>query len=356
MLDCDDLGTNLITITVTDAAGNSNSNPVTVTVLDLAVPVLTSCPEDMVFNDCDVVVNYAMPTFTDNCDATATLVSGLESGATFPIGQTEVAYIIEDAAGNSTSCSFMVTVDYDLELTASVTSPSCPGFSDGFAGLNVTGGAAPFFIMFEGGGDPVGLAAGTYGVTVVDNAGCSIETAFTVEDPPLLTYEFGDITPATNGQMNGSAILNIDGGTPPYNFQWILNGMVVSTAQNPTNLAPGEYFVQVSDDRGCNLSTSSIVIDNMVGTQQNEYVQHLNIFPNPTSGLLNIQMELSKPLVVAIDLLDVSGQIITPITANANAFTAASYEANLSHLPNGVYWLRIVAEDAVITKRIVLMQ
>ena len=65
--------------------------------------------------NCGAVVNYPLPTFSDNCDGTAltgTLVNGLAPGETFPSGITTVTYEFIDAAGNGPiSCSFNVTVN-----------------------------------------------------------------------------------------------------------------------------------------------------------------------------------------------------------------------------------------------------
>jgi len=48
---------------------------------------------------------------TDNCPgATTTLTAGGASGSVFPIGTTTVTYTVNDAHGNSASCSFTVTV------------------------------------------------------------------------------------------------------------------------------------------------------------------------------------------------------------------------------------------------------
>ena len=46
---------------------------------------------------------------TDNCGVT-NLVSSMASGSTFPVGTTTVTNTATDASGNTTSCSFTVTV------------------------------------------------------------------------------------------------------------------------------------------------------------------------------------------------------------------------------------------------------
>ena len=71
---------------------------------------------------CSAVVTYTAPTGTDNCPgATTAKTAGLGSGSTFPVGTTTETYTVTDAAGNTASCSFTVTVN-DTEAP----SPGCP--------------------------------------------------------------------------------------------------------------------------------------------------------------------------------------------------------------------------------------
>ena len=78
-------------------------------------PPTISCQSDIVV-DFDPAVNgavvtYTAPVGTDNRPgATTAQVAGLASGATFPLGTTSNTFTVTDAAGNTASCSFNVTV------------------------------------------------------------------------------------------------------------------------------------------------------------------------------------------------------------------------------------------------------
>jgi hypothetical protein len=57
------------------------------------------------------VATWSAPIGSDNCPgATTTQTAGPASGSVFPVGTTTVTYTVNDAHGNSTSCSFTVTV------------------------------------------------------------------------------------------------------------------------------------------------------------------------------------------------------------------------------------------------------
>jgi hypothetical protein len=101
-----------------DAAGNSISCSYVVSVIDNTAPVAEVCPTDIEQDNdagvCGAVITYDVPVFSDNCDGdnlSGTLVEGLASGAEFPIGTTTVTYSYTDAAGNTTICSFDVTIN-----------------------------------------------------------------------------------------------------------------------------------------------------------------------------------------------------------------------------------------------------
>jgi hypothetical protein len=105
------LGTNFVTLTAIDNWGASNSCVAMVLVLDQTPPQL-SCPADITVeftNETGASVSFT-PQATDNCSGPVSLVSVPPSGSTFPIGTSTVRCTATDAAGNSNSCTFQVTV------------------------------------------------------------------------------------------------------------------------------------------------------------------------------------------------------------------------------------------------------
>jgi len=110
--DCSNLGTNTVTLTVTDIHGNVSTAQATVTVIDNQVPVITSPANISVIatSAAGAMVTYVAPVGTDNCAVTTVMTAGLASGSTFPIGTTTVTYTATDASGNTASSSFTVTV------------------------------------------------------------------------------------------------------------------------------------------------------------------------------------------------------------------------------------------------------
>ncbi len=108
------VGTTTMVYRATDAANNTATCSFTVTVVDNQPPVI-NCPANVTANTapglCTAVVSYGAISATDNCTAPSiVLLSGLPSGSTFPLGTTTIVYRAADSAGNSSTCSFTVTV------------------------------------------------------------------------------------------------------------------------------------------------------------------------------------------------------------------------------------------------------
>ncbi|MBI1763615.1 MAG: HYR domain-containing protein, partial [Acidobacteria bacterium] len=103
------------TVTCREASGAVCSFAVTVN--DKQAPVIANCalPNLTRANDpnqCQAVVNYALPPVTDNCPG-ALAVCTPAPGTAFPVGVTTVTCRARDVAGNTSpsTCSFTVTVN-----------------------------------------------------------------------------------------------------------------------------------------------------------------------------------------------------------------------------------------------------
>jgi hypothetical protein len=97
--------------TATDAAGNHKSATQKITVIDNTPPSI-SCPADIVVNapigTCAATVSFIVGA-SDNCSV-PNVTTSKASGSVFPAGVTTVTATATDAAGNTRSCSFTVTV------------------------------------------------------------------------------------------------------------------------------------------------------------------------------------------------------------------------------------------------------
>jgi alpha-tubulin suppressor-like RCC1 family protein len=116
------LGEHIITLNVTDIEGESDSNEVVITVVDATPPVIV-CPND-------ITVYARLPAgeavdfeanAVDLCDSQVEVVSSPASGSVFAPGETTVVCTAADDSGNSSTCSFTVTVIPPVEMPMNFT-------------------------------------------------------------------------------------------------------------------------------------------------------------------------------------------------------------------------------------------
>ncbi len=110
------LGTHTITVTATDAAGNSATCTTTLTVVDVTPPQV-SCPAPLTASvgaNCSAAVPNISQSITasDNCTSVTALVRSQTpaAGAAVGAGAHTITVTVRDAAGNTASCSTTLTV------------------------------------------------------------------------------------------------------------------------------------------------------------------------------------------------------------------------------------------------------
>lgn len=186
--------------------------------------------------------------------STASSVSSVTAGT----------YTVQVLDANSCAQSATVAVSQPPVLTATISSSvnvSCFGGVNGSATVTAAGGT-PFYSyswLPSGGVNSTAsnLTAGTYTVEVTDFQGCSATATVTITQPLQALTASSTSTPVSCfGGVNGTATVTPAGGTPGYSYLWAPSGGTGATA---TGLAPGNYYVLVSDVNGCQAITSASI-------------------------------------------------------------------------------------------------
>lgn len=111
-------GSTTVTYSGKDAAGNTTVCSFKVVVKDGNAPQFTSCPPDTTLFTTAVggrTYSWAPPIAGDDC-STPELTASHQPGDVFPIGATTVVYTATDVSGNSSTCSFVVSVKSEQTL------------------------------------------------------------------------------------------------------------------------------------------------------------------------------------------------------------------------------------------------
>ncbi|NDC43172.1 MAG: HYR domain-containing protein, partial [Chitinophagia bacterium] len=120
-------GTTTVKFTATDNVGLTSVCSLTVTVNANSTPVLSNCPANISVDaqgaNCSAKVGWQAPTAIDACGITPiTPTANFAPNANFPVGVNTVTYVATDGQGNTSTCSFTVTVR-DLQKPTI----TCPG-------------------------------------------------------------------------------------------------------------------------------------------------------------------------------------------------------------------------------------
>ena len=119
---CDNIGEVSVTLTVADAAGNTDTCIAVVSVIDTINPVIV-CPADQIVNT-DTDGNYLLPDYvltnevsaTDNCSENLIITQSPSAGTILGVGINIISFETTDDFGNTSTCSFELDVIVNLEF------------------------------------------------------------------------------------------------------------------------------------------------------------------------------------------------------------------------------------------------
>jgi gliding motility-associated-like protein len=179
--------------------------------------------------------------------------------------------LVTDAVGCRLNGNIMVDTPPQITASAVTVNPSCFGFSDGNVTVNAVGGVGAFLYAINGGVSQtsnlfsglIGSITGfPYSITISDANGCTdVIDCILTQAPPLFissvipSVVFGGFN-VSGCANNGSIDLTATGGTGELNYMWSPGSW---TSEDLTGLASGIYSVIVTDENGCQ-DTSSVVL------------------------------------------------------------------------------------------------
>lgn len=128
----------------------------------------------------------------------------------------------------------------------------CAGEKTAALTVLVNGGKAPFQYQWNNpalsGDQPQGIGAGSYALTVKDALGSTATAEFEVRPPVAMNVSVEVQTTPSSGNADGRAVATVEGGNPPYAYEWGSSG---ETAKTAFQLPAGEQALKVRDANGC---------------------------------------------------------------------------------------------------------
>ena len=250
--------------------------------------------------------------------------------------------LVEDGNGCSTSEMVEVMNADPVVATATSTSVTCSGSADGVVSIDATGGTGTFQYS-DNGNDFVAanefddLVADDYTFYAQDENGCIAEAEVVVTSPdPIVIGGF-----PSEGEDTGNAVIDISvtGGTPDYSYEWTGPGVDGTTTADLEGLSSGTYTVEVTDAAGCSEVATFNVVTGIYELADGVEAQ---IFPNPSTGLFQVQWEGWTGGTVTFSVVDARGRQVTQgVWAGAGSSFLTTLD--LSGFENGLYRLNVVS-------------
>lgn len=140
---------------------------------------------------------------------------------------------------------------------------SCPSAEDGSIDLTISGGTAPYTIVWSdtqgntvGSEDISNLSTDLYTIAVTDAFGCLIDSTIQFTSPSAITVQ-ADITIAScQGASTGAIDITAMGGVGNLQAEWTGPNGFTSGMPDITALQAGIYLLTLSDANGCESMTS----------------------------------------------------------------------------------------------------
>ena len=349
--DCSDVGRNFIEFTVIDNNLNITTRDVEVTVVDTIAPYW-ECTDTVVVASCDGVVNYLVPRIVDNCpNGSVTVLSGLGSGAEFPLGTSTETYSYTSNGGDRVVCTIDVIVEKKISASVSANDVECPGDTDGSATVTIEDGAGQYSFNWSDGQSTqsaVNLSAGNYRVTVSDTSDCTFVKTVLVGEPVSLSVRLDSIK-APDGK--GDIFMTPLGGTPPYQYRWMRGNEIISTVQDPKNLDFGVYNLLLIDGLGCQYDLFSVTVDLSTSIDESTPLNQLRLSPNPTAGPFDLVFpESVSSKDRKVEIRSLTGKLIYRRALSSQN----EIRITPGHLADGLYLVSVHAGDDRTTRRLVV--
>ena len=234
-------GTITYTVTGTDDNGCTDTESISITVNPLATPNISG--------NTDICAGSTSTLDAGNYSAYLWSTNATTQTITVPGGTYIVT--VTDNNGCTGQDDFTVIEFQSLIPNLEFKNVQCYNDENGWASIDVSGGAAPYFYEWSNGeiGTSIdSLSPGNYSVTIQDSHSCSTTASFEITQPAAPLSVTITATDASCGNYtDGSVEITASGGTAPYHYEWSNE----SWLEDQLGLRAGYYSVTVTDDHYC---------------------------------------------------------------------------------------------------------
>ncbi len=197
----------------------------------------------------------------------------------------------------------------------------------------------------------VGEGENQYWVLITNENNCTDSDTVNINFATIPLVDLGVDTVICQDQT-----YTIDAGNPGASYLWstgeTTQTIIVDTSKY--NFGLHTFSVQVTSQYLCESGDEvSIDIKDCTGIDEYDRVVSLGLFPNPTSGIFELELESDRNQKINIIVMSISGSLVyekTDIVING----FYSQQIDLSAFTSGIYTVFIVGDSYIENKKIVL--
>jgi len=241
--------------------------------------------------------------------------------------------VISDAGVCDTTITVVISDTAAIATNGIRTDIDCNGDCTGEVVLAPTGGTPPYAIVWsdtQAGTTASNLCSGNITASLIDDVGCTVDTTFTIVEPliPLtVTSSFVNITQC--GQCNGSATVNVSGGTGTYTYVWSEPAVIGQGTNHVSGLCAGLISVEITDLNGCSIIESFVIqdADGEIFTLTNGDASCFGV----CDGTASINYICNSPVCSQIWINANTGMALAPTGTSVTTLCAGDYIVQLTN-------------------------
>ena len=194
-------------------------------------------------------------------------------------------------------------------------------------------------------------ASGFYGVTITDGNGCIGTDNILITVNSLPTPNLGSDT-----VLCGVNSINLTPGSIYASYNWSTGATSNPLVLSNTQLTAGVnnvFSVTVTNGFGCEGSDEIVVFGGCVNVDEMNNLAEFDVYPNPTTGKINVRVANLSQGNVVITVISATGQLIIN---EQFGFEGSEMTRNLdlSHAAMGIYFVRLQSGNEIKTQKIVV--
>jgi hypothetical protein len=257
-------------------------------------------------------------------------------------------------ATNSNGCSNSDTVLVTLGQSPIVTLGPDTAFCQGKTINLYAGAGASNSYLWSTGSTASSISVGnvgTYSVVVTNSIGCVKSDIINITSKPLPTVSL--VFVGTHSYCVTENIIRSLVEGVPANGTYIGAG-VTNTSFNPSQAGQGNHIIlyNIVGANGCsNAAKDTLIVSACVNINELSLEDFgINVYPNPSSGVFKVELNSNSDVNGILTITSIDGKLVFNEAISGNGIITKSI--NISHLAEGIYYLKLETKDAVRTYKV----